>query len=434
MNKRTPILPILSVFALAACGGPERTPTAPFTPSDGPTNPTNPTDPTDPTDPVDPTDPLGFLPAPQLPGTLLDYSSDLPPTFDAVTVRRFDNTPGDNPVTDEGATLGRVLFYDLRLSRNGTKSCASCHPQATAFSDTDRLSEGFEGGRTGRNSMPLLNVAFYPRGSMFWDERAASLEEQVLMPIQDEVEMGMTLPDLVERLEGTDYYPPLFEAAFGDPAITSDRISLALAQFVRSIVSYRSRWDQGVAQVEDVRDAFPNFTAQENRGKDIFFGQRPGMPNGMCATCHLFQNPVSPPPPGTPPGAPTDNLAAFFMSGPKNNGLFDGDDNGFGDVSGRPQDDGKFKSPSLRNIAQTAPYMHDGRFATLERVVQFYDREIEAHPNLDPVLRNPQNGQPVRLNLGPDGVRDLVAFLETLTDTTIADDERWSDPFGNDRR
>lgn len=385
-------------------------------------------------DPSSSSDPGLFdaLPAPNLPDPPLSYDHALPPQFETETMRSFDNTPTDNPVTDAGATLGRVLFYDLRLSASGTKSCASCHPQASAFSDIDARSEGFAGGRTRRNAMPLVNLRYYPRGAMFWDERAGSLEAQVLLPIQDETEMGMTLDALVARLSATDFYGALFEDAFGDPDITEERIAMALAQFLRSIVSYQSKWDAGVAEVEDIAQDFPNYTADENRGKAIFFGlETPDLPPGLCGTCHMLQNPLAFAP-RTPPGAPAptfDNTAAFVMLRPANNGLFDDADAGFGEVSGRAEDQGTFKVPSLRNVAQTGPYMHDGRFETLEEVVAFYDRDIGDHPNLDPALRVRGQGGPVRMNLGPDGRRALVAFLRTLTDPTIAADVRWSNPF-----
>jgi len=182
-----------------------------------------------------------------LPGTPYSYAGvTLPAHFNTPLVRDMDNTPSDNPLTDEGATLGRVLFYDAALSANRTVACASCHIQEQAFSDNLKLSEGFDGGLTGRNTMPMIDSRYYRNGRFFWDERADTLEEQVLMPIQNEVEMGLTLDELVERVSAAPYAPYLFEQAFGDEQVTSDRISKALAQFVRAIVSYRSRFDDGV--------------------------------------------------------------------------------------------------------------------------------------------------------------------------------------------
>jgi cytochrome c peroxidase len=366
---------------------------------------------------------LDELSEPTLPPALLDYDHALPAHFTTPFVIGSDNTPADNPTTDAGATLGRVLFWDRRLSQNGTVACGSCHRPDAGFSDDVALSEGFAGELTGRNSMSLLNVRFYARGAMFWDERADTLEDQVLRPIQDAAEMGLTLEELVVRVEDADYYAPLFEDAFGDSEVTTERISFALAQFVRSIASYQSAWDEGVQLVGgEVDQDFPNYTTEQNRGKDLFFGQ------ARCATCHMPANPLTPPPPGGA-GGPTDNLALWYVNEPVNNGLFDDDDDGYGETTGQPQDAGKFKSPSLRNISLTAPYMHDGRFTSLLEVVEHYDSGVENHPNLDPRLRNPQTQMPQQLGLSAGDRSALVAFLETLEDPTLAVDPRWADPF-----
>lgn len=352
-----------------------------------------------------------------LPDDPFDYTDTLPAHFQTAFVRGLDNTPGDNGITDDGATLGRVLFYDTTLSANDTVACASCHDQSTAFTDPARFSTGFDGGLTGRNSMPVMEARFYRNGRFFWDERAATLEEQVLLPIQNEVEMGLTLDELVERVAGRPYYGYLFEQAFGDPDVTSERIALALAQFSRAIVSYRSRYDVGLAEAGDIALPFPSFTAEENLGKDLFLGR------GGCAVCHLEAGPPGP--------GPRPNQAIFLIDIPTNNGLdatTNVDDNGRGDVTDLPQDAGRFKSPSLRNVALGAPYMHDGRFSTLEQVVRHYSTGVQAHPNLDPRLRAP-GGAPRRLDLTDDEVAALVAFLETLTDEALLVDERFADPF-----
>jgi cytochrome c peroxidase len=204
---------------------------------------------------------------------------DLPAHFRTPAARRFDNTPADNPVTDHGAALGRALFYDTRLSARNTTACASCHEQKHAFVDPNRFSKGHEGKLTDRNSMSLVNLRYYPRGRFFWDERARSLEAQVLMPIQSKTEMGQDLDRLVELLARDGQYPELFRRAFGTPEITPGRIAQALAQFLRSMVSYQSRYDEGLARTFSVRDNFENFTAQENRGKALFLRS--------CANCHL---------------------------------------------------------------------------------------------------------------------------------------------------
>ncbi len=358
-----------------------------------------------------------------LPWPPYDYQPDLPAHFTTAQVMGLDNTPADNLTTDAGATLGRVLFHDRALSSNETIACASCHGQATGFSDTATFSEGFEGGHTGRNSMGLANSRFYAPGSFFWDERADTLEQQVLMPIQDPVEMGLPLDALVDRVQSQPYYPALFEQAFGDSRVDTDRIAAALAQYVRSIVSYRTEWDEGIAAAGNPMADFPNYDPQQNLGKALFFGQ------ARCAVCHL--DAAGPPAPGMPPGMPPGNLAVFMLDAPANNGLDadpNGEDNGVGDVQGDAQQNGDFKSPSLRNVAQTGPYMHDGRFETLEQVVEHYDSGVQDHPNLDPRLRNPQ-GQPQRLNLSEAERLALVAFMETLTDDALATDPRFDDPF-----
>lgn len=339
----------------------------------------------------------------KLPASPFNYASPtLPASFSVNPIAQQDNMTGANPTTNAGAKLGRVLFYDKRLSINHTVSCASCHQPEHGYSDPRQFSVGFAGGLTGRNSMGLTNARWYQRARFFWDERAATLEEQVLLPIQNEVEMGMTLPALVARLNAEPYYTDLFNQAFGTPVVTSALISRALAQFVRSIASAQSKYDVGVASTPQ----FSNFTAQELQGRQIFNGV------GNCTACHGTDNFV-------PGGGP-----------PTNNGLENPYvDKGIGAVSGRAADEGLFKVGSLRNIELTAPYMHDGRFATLEAVVEFYNSGVVAHPNLAPQLRNPGNGTPRRLNLTTAEKAALVAFMKTLTDTVVTADAKFSDPF-----
>jgi cytochrome c peroxidase len=342
-----------------------------------------------------------------LPVFSLNYAAPmLPPNFLVPPIVNQDNMPTSNITTDAGATLGRVLFYDKRLSANQAIACASCHQQGHGFSDERRFSPGFNGGATARNSMGLTQARYYPRGHFFWDERAATLEDQVLQPIQNAVEMGMTLPALVTRLGAEPFYTNLFSQAFGSPEITSDRVSRALAQFVRSIISTRSKYDRGIPI------GFSNFTAEELLGRQIFFGQ---VGNATCAACHG-----------------TDN---FVPNNIFNNGLENPYvDKGVGALTGLARDEGIFKVPSLRNIELTAPYMHDGRFATLEEVVEFYNSGVVNHPNLSPPLRVPTPpgappGPPRRLNLTAEQKAALVAFLKTLTDPGIATDPKFSDPF-----
>ena len=173
-------------------------------------------------------------------------------------------------MTDAGGTLGRVLFYDTRLSANNTVACASCHHQKNAFAGPERFHKGFEGKPVDRHAMGLSNIRFYPRGRFFWDERAPTLEAQVLMPIQSKVEMGQDLKAVVEMLKQDPIYPGLFKKAFGSNEVTSLRMAKAMAQFLRSMVSCQSKYDEGMNQVLSVRQDFPNFTAQENRGKTLF--------------------------------------------------------------------------------------------------------------------------------------------------------------------
>jgi len=342
----------------------------------------------------------------RLPETPDRYADvELPAHFKTAAVRRLDNTPSSNPVTDAGAALGRALFYDTRLSANNAVSCASCHQQRHAFSDPRKFSTGHEGRPTDRNAMPLVEVRYYARGRFFWDERAASLEDQVLMPVRNKVEMGQDVGRLVEIIAKDPNYPGLYRKAFGDPQVTRERTAMALAQFVRSLVSYRSRYDEGLAKARSRDDDFPNFTREENRGKAVFMR--------ACASCHL----------------PGGQDAAFTALAPLNTGL-DADakvaDLGLADVTFNRFDAGRFKSPSLRNVEHTGPYMHDGRFQTLAEVVDHYGSGIKSHPNLDGRLRGPGRD---RLRTSPGERAALVAFLKTLSDPAFLTDPKFSDPF-----
>ena len=345
-----------------------------------------------------------------LPAVPFNYAAPvLPANFSVNPILAQDNQPTTNLTTDAGAALGRVLFYDKRLSTNQTVSCSSCHAQARGFSDPRQFSVGFNGGLTGRNSMGLSNARWYQRKKFFWDERAATLEVQTLMPIQDSLEMGMTLAALTNRLTAEPFYTNLFAQAFGTPEVTSERIARALAQFVRSIVSVRSKYDLGVT------NNFANFTMEEQLGRQIYFGQGT-FSHVTCAACHGTDNFV--------PGG------GIFNNGLENPAV----DRGLGAVTGLTTDDGRFKVPSLRNIELTAPYMHDGRFTTLEQVVEFYDSGVVAHPNLSGQLRvppgnGPASGTPLRLNLTPQQKAALVAFMKTLTDPNLATDPQLADPF-----
>lgn len=355
-----------------------------------------------------------------LPASPFDYTSlNLPSHFTTnvpgqtlpTSINGTDNNPTSNPITDNGATLGRVLFYDTKLSANGTIACASCHKQDKGFSDEATLSLGFAGGTTGRHSMTLINSRFYQRGRFFWDERATTLEEQVLMPFQDPVEMGMTLEQVVSKVQEQTYYPVLFEKAFGNDEIDSDKIAKALAQFVRSIVSYSSKYDEGRAASNAPGANFANFTAEENLGKGLFFQTIPNG-GGACFGCHTTEAFISANP------------------GPQNNGLDASSttDLGAGSVFANSIFVGRFKTTTLRNIELTAPYMHDGRFNTLEEVVEHYNSGIQNHPTLSPALTD-GNGDPIRLNFTETEKAALVAFLKTLTDNSLSSESKWSNPF-----
>lgn len=311
------------------------------------------------------------------------------------------NEPNNNVVNNPEANLGRLLFYDVNLSINNTTSCASCHLQSNGFTDPDRLSTGHGGGLTGAHSMRLGNISFFEPGSMFWDKRAETLEEQVLLPIQDPVEMGFDannggLNALTDKLQNTSYYGDIFNEVYGDPEVTINGISRSLAQFVRSMVSIDSEFDRGFAQVfqnggnNGINNNFPNFSASENRGKALFLGR------AGCDRCH--------------------NEVTFALEANSDgNGLDAGETT-------------VFKSPSLKNVAIIGPYMHDGRFNTLEEVIEHYDNGIQPGPALDNRLRDGPNGTE-RLNLSNQDKEDLVAFLQTLTDESLISDAKFSNPF-----
>ncbi len=349
-------------------------------------------------------------------------NNEFPDQFQFRPVTDFDNTPIDNPITDAGATLGRVLFHDKKLSANGTIACASCHVAEHGFSDPDVLSEGFEGGLTRRHSMGIVNARYYAEGRFFWDERAESLEAQVLMPFQDEVEMGLTLDELVRITSEQTYYPELFEDAFGDKTINSDKISKALAQFIRSLVSTTSKYDIARDEVDSPIIDFPDFSDLENEGKRLFYGRRI-LTNGVtgnCVGCHQTEAFIG------PSRANLGPLTTFATT----NGLDAAsiDDLGVGETTGNSSDNGKFKIPSLKNIAIRPPYMHDGRFATLEEVMEHYSSGIQNHPNLISPLVN-ANGEVGQFNFTTAEKEALIAFMHTLTDNEMLTDEKYSNPF-----
>ncbi|QTN33840.1 cytochrome-c peroxidase [Akkermansiaceae bacterium] len=327
-----------------------------------------------------------------------------------------DNTPADNAITDLGATLGRVLFYDKRLSRNDTISCSSCHRQENGFGDTATASLGVAGS-TGRHSMRLVNARFSTERKFFWDERAASTEAQATQPIQDHIEMGFSgtngdpsFEELVEKLSAIEAYQVLFKGVFVDPTINEERIGKAIAQFVRSLQSFDSKYDAGRA-VRNDGQPFTNFTANENAGKQLFLTP-PNQGGAGCAGCHR------------PPEFDID----------PNSG-----NNGVVTRIGGGTDFTNTRSPSLRDLVSAGGtphggFMHDASLPTLLSVINHYNAIPAVVPGLDNRLATgpPNNRQPQRLNLTNQQKADLVDFLETLTGSSIYEDEKFSNPFNAD--
>lgn len=308
------------------------------------------------------------------------------------------------------ATLGRVLFYDKDLSQNSLVSCSSCHKQEKGFDDPSRFSIGFKGRITSRSAMGLTNARFNFSGRYFWDERAKSLEDQVLMPFIDPVEMGLEPGELVVRVREKSYYPKLFKNAFGNDAITQGKIAAALAGFINSLISFNSPYDKARPAVSSPEQDFPAFSIGQNRGKSIFFNN---VENGGagCITCHHTEFFIS--------------LAAGSSNGLD---LTTNTDQGIGAINRDKNDLGKFRPPSLKNIAIRAPFMHDGRFDTLEKVIDHYSSGIKNHPNLGEVLQD-STGKPRKFDFSENDKKALVSFLQTLTDQQIINDPKFSNPF-----
>lgn len=315
---------------------------------------------------------------------------------------QFDTSPRENPLTEAGAELGRALFYDARLSANGTTSCASCHDPAFAFTDPRRLSVGFDGKQTDRNSMSLIELR-YQRAGLFWDERGDALEDVVLVPLYSHVEMGMDRDSLLAAIRSEPRYASLFDAAFGTTEPSERDVARALSQFIRSIPTGRSKYDECAADAASFEADFAGFTASENLGKRLFAAE--------CASCHSL---------GT-----NEHRAIFSMFRSLNNGIDADDtatDGGRADVSFNPTELGLFKASSMRSVELTAPYMHDGRFETLEEVIEHYSTGVTRHPNV---------GAVERMNFTEEEKAALVDFLCTLTDTELANDPSVSDPWAD---
>ncbi len=356
---------------------------------------------------------------------LFNYSNQSIPSY--ITK---DNS-GSNLITDEGATLGRVLFYDKKLSSNNTIACASCHLQEFAFGDTSLVSVGVN-GVTGRHSMRLVNNRFGDEVNYFWDERASSLEEQSTMPIMDHVEMGYSgtngdpdFQDLLDKLDGVPYYNDLFYLAFGDTLITEQKMQFALSQFIRSIQSFDAPYDVGRAQVDHDSLPFPNFNQQQNNGKSLFITPPVFNNNGLrisggfgCASCHR------PPEFDIDPNSKSNGVVFTPGNTMPNGGV----------------DTIVFKSPSLRDIVNAdgevnGRLMHTANFVNLTNVLNHYDR-INLFPQVQGVAqaiddRLIPNGNPQDLDMTNQERNRVISFLETLTGTDVYTNEKWSDPFDN---
>ncbi len=308
-----------------------------------------------------------------------------------------------NPPTVEGAALGRFLFYDPILSADHSVSCAGCHKQEAAFSDApNRFSKGIGGKPMARNTMPLFNLAWYP--SLFWDGKAASIEEQVFHPVRAHDEMNLNWTTAVQRIRQSDFYRPKFRAAFGNVEMDSVLIARAIAQFERTLISNNSRYDQVLRG-----EVF--FTADEYEGFVLVNDQT----KGDCLHCHTTDADAL----GTTATFSNNGLEAVF----KPDGY---KDKGKAAITGQLKDVGSFKIPSLRNVTVTAPYMHDGRFQTLEEVLDFYSEGVNNSYNIDPKMEYAHQGG---VRLTKDEKEKIIAFLATLTDTAFLINPAYGNPF-----
>ena len=342
-----------------------------------------------------------------------------PPNYSEQPVPSYihqDNTLSENPITNLGALLGRVLFYDRRLSSNGQVSCASCHQQQHAFSDPESFSRGVS-GETNRRSMRLINVRFSDGQQMFWDKRARDVETQATMPIRDHLEMGFSgqggqppFEALLTELRSIEDYRLLFSTVFGDSAVTESRMQLALAQFIRSIQSFDSPYDEGRAMITSEIEDFPNFSEAQNRGKWLF-NSSPLHGGAGCASCHR------------PPEFGIDSAS-------QGNGIT-GSRNG-------DQDFSVTRAPTLRDLVDIrgrphSAFMHDSSLANLVDVVSHYANVDDLVPNLDSRVRLNSflfmNAEVENNPFSEQGKLDLVSFLATLTGTGVYTDSKWSDPF-----
>ena len=318
--------------------------------------------------------------------------------------------PANNPLTVEGIALGRKLFYDPILSQNNTQSCSSCHKQNFAFSDTSAFSLGDAGQMGKRNAPPIFNLGWFTNYGIlnhqfFWDGGAADLESQAFGPITNPIEMNETLSNVINKLKNNSAYPPLFKKAFGTDSITSQLLAFAIAQFERTIISGNTKFDQGRLI------NFNNLTVEEMNGFITFTSEK-----GDCWHCHTLA------PPSSPLEADFGRNYNFHNNGLQKIFL----DSGLARITKNNGDMGKFKTPSIRNLVFTAPYMHDGRFSTLEQVIDFYDTLAYQGTNVDGFITKIPH--PNGLNLSTQEKRELVAFLKTLTDSSLINNSAYSKP------
>jgi cytochrome c peroxidase len=333
-----------------------------------------------------------------------EYVIDIPenPFLPALSYPQME-IPADNPLTQDGVQLGRRLFYDPILSADSTMSCFSCHNQGLAFTDGAATSIGIDGINGTRSSMSLVDIGFNLNG-FFWDGRSANLEDQALLPVEDPIELHAMWPEVVTKLQNSTFYQEWFRKAFGienSNEITKELAAKALAQFERAMVSSNeSRYDR-------IKRNEISFTDLELLGESLFFDDDDSVPDSECNHCH--QPPLF-----------TTNL--FVNNGIENvSNLSEFPDKGLGSVTKDSLDNGKFRIPTLRNIELTAPYMHDGRFQTLEEVIEHYNSGGHFVKNIDPLMRP--------LGLNQEEKDALVAFLKTLTDNNFLENETFSNPF-----
>lgn len=331
--------------------------------------------------------------------TATPYNLEIPPFFPPMDI------PDDNPLTVEGVELGRHLFWEVQLSGDNSISCGTCHMPSSSFSDPAAVSTGITGAQGDRNAMALVNLGW--ARDYFWDGRAMTLEDQVFEPIPNPIEMNQSWPAALEKLRNTEKYPLMYEEAFGTADINVDRSTKALAQFLRTMVSANSKFDKW-------RRGEATLTESEYRGYDLFNreGGDPEIVQGGefgadCFHCHVEAG------------------MQFSDYMPHNNGLDSVfADLGVGGITGNPLEMGKFKTPTLRNVELSGPYMHDGRFTTLEEVIEHYNSGGLPSPTIDPFMKYTEGG----LMLNEQSKLDLINFLKTLTDTSFIHNPAFQDP------